>query len=288
MKTISPELTTHLTQEVTTLATCWKVTRTDAMVMGFTDHDTDLVFESIPYLASTGFNPTAIANFANLGVDNLDVEGMLSSSGIAEEDLLAGKYDAAQIEVFKVNYADLTQGALKLKKGWLGEVTLEQNHFVAEVTGLAQKLSQTVGELYSPSCRATLGDSRCSVNLAAHTFTGSVTSAADRQQFIDSTLTEPSGGFVHGNVTFTSGLNNGLGAEIKEYSYASGVGGSVIFALPMPYTISASDTFSITRGCDKTHATCRDVFSNVTNFRGEPHVPGLDKILETAGTRSEW
>jgi hypothetical protein len=41
-KTISPALAQHLAGEVTTLATCWKITRRDGAVLGFTDHVRDL------------------------------------------------------------------------------------------------------------------------------------------------------------------------------------------------------------------------------------------------------
>jgi len=46
--------------------------------------------------------------------------------------------------------------------------------------------------------------------------------------------------------------------------------------------------YSLTKGCDKTITTCFSRFNNVVNFRGEPLVPGLDRMLETAGTRSAF
>lgn len=286
MKNISAELTSHLASECTTLATCWKLTRKDATVMGFTDHDQDFTYSSVLYKATSGFTPSSISTNANMAVDTQDIEGMLASDSISEEDILAGLYDSAQIEIFMVNYNDLTQGDLKLKKGWLGEVSLKNNQFVAEIRGLTQKLTQTIGELYSPSCRATLGDARCGVNLASHQFTSSVTTVSSKQRFICSSLTQASGDFTGGTVLFTSGNNSGLGMEIKEHAYISGTGADITLALPMPYDIQVSDGVTVTRGCDKTLATCRDKFSNIVNFRGEPHVPGLDKMFETAGTRS--
>ena len=153
MKTLNPALTTHLAGEVTTLATCWKLTRRDATVLGFTDHDRDITYSGVTYVAATGFSPSAIANSAALNVDNLDVEGMLSSGSITEADILAGLYDFAQIEIFMLNYNDLTQGILKLRRGWLGEVSLTRQHFTAEGRGLTQLLSQDIGESVSPSCR---------------------------------------------------------------------------------------------------------------------------------------
>lgn len=288
MKQVSAALEAHLAGEVTTLATCWKLRRRDNTVLGFTDHDRNILFESIDYLAATGFTPTAIENSATLAVDNLDVDGMLSSGSITEADILAGKYDFAEIEIFQVNYEDLTQGSLKLRRGWLGEVSLQKQRFVAEVRGLTQRLSQTIGELYSPSCRAALGDGRCKVNLALHTVTGSVTTAISAQEFRDSARTEVSGLFSFGNITFTNGANNELSMEVKEYIHSVSGGGSFILALPMPYPVGTGDTYSLTKGCDKTLKTCFERFNNVINFRGEPSVPGLDRMLETAGTRSNW
>ncbi|MCB2081362.1 MAG: DUF2163 domain-containing protein [Hyphomicrobiales bacterium] len=283
MKSISTALNTHLEGEVTTLATCWKITRRDSTVLGFTDHDQNITFESQLYVASGGFTPSAIAGSTDLAVDNLDVEGVLEDSSITAEDLLAGVYDFAEIEIFMVNYTDLTQGRLWLRRGWLGEVRVDRQRFVAEVRGLTQALSRTIGELFSPSCRAKLGDGRCKVNLASHTVTGTLTSVTDNRSFADSSRTEAAGTYDYGKITFTGGANSGLSMEVKTYSPSN-----IVLVLPMPYTVTAGDTYSLYAGCDKTLETCVSRFSNAVNFRGEPHVPGIDRMLETAGTRSAW
>lgn len=287
MKTISTELESHITGEVTTLALCWKLTRRDGTIMGFTDHDAPLMVEGVIYQAQTGFSPAAVVSHAGLAVDNMETEGMLAAGSITEADIMAGKYDFAEVQIFLVNYGDLTQGVLKLRRGWLGEVTLSQGRFRAEVRGLAQALGQTIGELYSPSCRAALGDVRCKVNLAAHTVTGSITSVAsgNRQAFTDSARSEASSVFASGKLTFTSGANDGLSMEVKEHSYRSGAGGNFTLALPLPYALAPGDAYTLIKGCDKTLGTCKNRFDNIINFRGEPHVPGLDRMLETAGTR---
>ncbi len=211
---------------------------------------------------------------------------MLTSDFITEEDIAAGKYDFAEINIFKANYADLTQGRLKLRRGWLGEVSFSGGHFVAEVRGLTQLLSQTMGQLYSASCRASLGDARCGVNISAHTVTGTVDGFTGRYTVTDAARTEDSGIFTSGVLTFTSGANDGISLEVKEHTYTVSGGGILIFALPAPYAIAAGDAYSLTKGCDKTLTTCAGQFGNVVNFRGEPHVPGLDRMLETASTRS--
>ena len=38
-----------------------------------------------------------------------------------------------------------------------------------------------------------------------------------------------------------------------------------------------------TQGCDKMLATCSGRFGNVANFRGEPHLPGMDLLTRYPG-----
>ena len=45
MKAASSELSAHLAAEVTTLASCWRVTRKDGAGFFFTDHDRDLAVD---------------------------------------------------------------------------------------------------------------------------------------------------------------------------------------------------------------------------------------------------
>lgn len=281
MKTVSTALSSHLSGEVTTLATCWKLTLRDGSVLGFTSHDTDLEIDSVTYRAATGFSPGEISQLATLENDTLALEGMLDAAAITDKDLLAGKYDYAAVEIFVANYADLSQGTLAIRDGWLGQVTLEQGRYVVEISGLSQRLEQRLGELYSPTCRADLGDARCGVNLTPFTETGTVTAVESRQVFTDNSLNETNGHFNGGLVTFAGGSNSGLKMEVKQ----SDAAGTITLVMPMPHAIAVSDAYSIVVGCDKTLTTCQSRFSNALNFRGEPHVPGLDAILETAGTR---
>lgn len=281
MKNISGSLNTHIQGESTTLTMCWKLTLRSGAVMGFTSHDRDINYAGVTYQAASGFTPSAVANSADFAVDNMEVEGVLDALTISEGDLLAGKYDFAELEVFLLNYADTSQGVLKLRRGWLGEVSISQGRFVAEVRGLMQRLAHTIGELYSPACRATLGDARCKVAIAGYTVTGSITGITSQRVLKDTTRAEAAGYFTFGKITFTSGQNNGLSMEVKEY-----MTGVMVLTLPMPKAVTVGDSYTLTAGCDQTFETCCTRFSNATNFRGEPHVPGAVKMYETSSTRS--
>ncbi len=108
-KTLTAGMTDHLSETVTTLAMCWHVTRTDGTEFFFTNHDQNLVVNGDTYIASTGFQQTAVSNSTGLSVANLEVEGVLDSESITEIELRAGKFDFAYIEVFMVDWAPSLQ-----------------------------------------------------------------------------------------------------------------------------------------------------------------------------------
>lgn len=168
MKSATAGMTTHLQQEVTTLATCWHLTRQDGTEFFFTDHDDDIVYDGDTYVSAYGYNRTAIANDSSLAVDNLDLVGIMDSDEISETELRAGLFDYAEIEIFLINWADTSDGIIKMRKGFLGEVTVTHTGiFKAELRGLTQLLSQRIVELYTGQCRADLGDDRCGFLLEA-------------------------------------------------------------------------------------------------------------------------
>jgi uncharacterized phage protein (TIGR02218 family) len=279
MRAVSPSFNAHLQGEVTTLATCWKITRTDGVVKTYTDCDKDLVYASLTYLSIVGFTPSSIESKDDFSVDNVDVQGVLEPGYITAPDLMAGLYDFAEVEVFQVNYNDLTQDRMMMRRGKLGEVRLQKDTFVAELRGLSELMQQHIGQLFSPSCRAILGDARCTVNLASFTFAGTVNTVTSSLIFASNALTQAAGYFTGGEVQWLTGANAGLRREIKEFANKQ-----IVLALPMPYAIANGDTFNVIAGCDKLFPTCKAKFNNVANFRGEPHIPGTDAMLKTAGT----
>lgn len=276
MKARSAALIAHQAQETTTRAWCWKVTRTDSQVFGFTSVDRDLVIGGVTYLAASGFMPSAIDGQADLSVPNLEAMGILNSSTLTEVDMLAGKWDGAAVEIFECNYADLTQGTMSLRSGTLGNVSTGAVSFKAEIRGLAQSLQQSIGELYSPACSTNLGHpTRCTVGLGPFTVTGAVTTATSSRAFTDSSRAEASDYFGAGLITWTGGLNSGASMEVRDFA-----SGAFTLSLPMPSAIQVGDTYTAIAGCRKRAITdCKNKFSNIVNFQGFPYVPGNDKVL---------
>lgn len=279
MKSIQTALQTHLDSGATTMFYCWLVTRSDGEVQGFTEHDTDLVFYGTTFLASSGFSATAIEQNLDLSVDNLNVDGALSSDTLNENDLAAGVYDGATVELFWVNWADVTQRLL-VNEGTIGEVKRYLTAFSAELRSKANRLAQRTGRSYQRFCDADLGDSRCGVNLNSSTYKGNATTTLfdDVRTITASGLgSYSSDWFSLGKITFTSGLNNGLSYEVKTHSKSGSTVTVELWARPT-YDIGVGDTFNIFAGCKKDLATCKAKFNNVVNFQGFPFIPGNDML----------
>ena len=50
-----------------------------------------------------------------------------------------------------------------------------------------------------------------------------------------------------------------------------------------PFAPAIGDLVEIREGCDKSLATCSGRFANAVNFRGEPHLPGIDLLTRYPG-----
>lgn len=285
MRTDIPSgLQDHLDTRETTLCWCWKIKRPDGQVLGFTNHDRNLSFDSVTYEASTGFLGTEIESQLGMNVDNMDVYGAVNSDNITEADIEAGLFDNAEIEVYLVNWEDVSERVI-MKKGNLGEVKRGKTLFQTEVRGISNQLQQVKGRIYQYACDALLGDGRCGKSLAGSTYTGigAVTSTNGYSSLVASGLSGYSSGwFSRGKITFTSGNNNGIVREVKSHFLSEGVV-SISLWEPLPFLLEDADTFTVTAGCDKTFKMCKAKFDNADNFRGFPHVPGSNTVIQYAG-----
>lgn len=290
MKTLPAGMQSDLDSGATTHCTCWKVTRVDGTIMGFTDHDTDLTISALTYYAKTGFNPSAIRNTMGMSVDDLETIGAISSDAITEADISNKKYDNAFVQVYRVDWTD-TNKLVEMFTGFMGSVTRGKVAFKAEVRGLSQVLNQPNGQVYQKTCNVDLFSTKCTIAATgSYIRTGCTVSAViSRRLFATTTagiLSFASDWFTAGKLTWTSGNNNGSSIEVKAHVKDSN-GSRAVFDMweAMANDIQVGDTFTVTAGCDKTIETCNSKFGNVYNFRGFPRMPGQDAIVTYASKK---
>lgn len=276
MRTIQQSLQDHLDGAVLTLATLWRITRRDGAVMAFTDHDRDIGYDGHTHRASSGFLPSAYQAEIGLDVPNMSFQGALVADAITADDILAGVYDAALLEVFIVNYADLSQGHLPLLVAIFGQADLvDLDRYEIEVRSLKTLLDQPAGILTTPKCRHVFGDAGCQYAVDTEKVAGTITAAGGATACTDSNRGEPARHFFNGRLKFTTGANAGYQRDIIDH----GAGGAFTFMLPFPRAIAVGDHYEAWPGCLYTFADCRDRWANTLNFGGFPHVPGRDDVL---------
>ncbi|MBM3606214.1 MAG: DUF2163 domain-containing protein [Alphaproteobacteria bacterium] len=265
----------------TTFARAWSVRRADGLTLGFTDHDRHLTFGGVTFRPDRGLTARALVQAVGLSVDNSEATGALSDDAITERDLMAGRWDEAQLRMWEVDWTHVVQRKLVFS-GSLGEVSRANGAFRAELRGLSERLNTPQGRVYHPRCCARLGDGACKVDLSAagisvqrrveemdegRVFTFAAFPAFDLNWF------------DHGRLDVLSGAAEGLHGTIKNDSARPG--GSRVIELWSALGIApaAGDLVRLTAGCDKAAATCRLKFSNFLNFRGFPHLPAEDWLL---------
>lgn len=280
MKTLPNALAAHLASGVTTLATCWILKRSDGFALGFTDHDRPIELQGISCEPDAGFTGSEIRQSDGFASDDQDVAGALSSDCITEADLMSGRYDAATIETWRVNWQDPEQAVL-LRSGYLGEIKRDSQNFQAEIRSLSVDMEQDKGRVYQYRCDANVGDPRCTLDLDALglSFEGEVTAILS-QTWLELTLDgQPEAGrLAMGQMLLQSGAAKDMTFDVLSHQQ-SGAADLVELWLPVHSDIKVGDRVKVSVGCDKSFATCRTVFANQLNFRGFPHMPGNDFIL---------
>jgi len=270
-------LYSHLASGSTTVCRAWTVRRRDGLVLGFTDHDRDLLVDGVSCRADTGMTARALQQTTGLSVDNSEAFGALSAAAITEADLTAGRFDGAEVQAYLVNWA-APQDFLLQFRGSLGEISRADGSFKAELRGLTELLNRPHGMAYTPGCSAVLGDGRCRFDLRQPGYFADVAvNAADDGRiftFHDFASFDERW-FEGGRFTPISGAASGLVGVVK-IDRQTGRERRIELWQSLRAPITAGDMVRIEAGCDKSATTCRVKYSNFPNFRGFPHIPGED------------
>lgn len=209
MRQISDAFAARLAAAETSLCLCCRFERADGEVFGATDHDVALVIEGVTYAPAAGLGGVTFTSTNGLAPGHAAASGALSLDFVSEASLDAGLWNGARVDVWQVDWV-APEHRVRIWSGRLSEVSRQGQAFSAELVSLKADFERMIGRVYSRSCDAALGDTRCGVDLDD------------------------------------------------------------------PVLIEAG---AIAAGCDKSFATCGARFANRANFRGFPHMPGVDAVL---------
>jgi uncharacterized phage protein (TIGR02218 family) len=276
VRTLPAALEEALSRDVLTLAMLYTITRTDGLVVRLAGHDRDLKVGSVVWSAAASLDQSSYEQAQGLGTTSTSLTGALSSDAFTDADLIAGRWIGARVSVAVTDWTAPTF-AFELWSGRIAASTRKDQAFEIALEGIEAAFARTIGRRFTRQCDARLGDARCGIDLSSDSrFQANVTLAGVTGDRAISTAV-PSG-LLHarlkaGTIRFSSGPLAGLTFAIEDVR-AETATLALTLAAPMPVMPSAGDTAIISIACDGALGTCRDVFANVINFRGCPHMPG--------------
>ena len=255
-----------------TVATYWRVMRTDGVTLGFTTHDADLWFDGVLHLATPGMVPSAIRRSASFNADSAEVEGAISHDAIDGCDLAIGRYDQAMVVIGLVDWQSLEHQPIY--GGRIGAVTEQAHGFAAELQSRKADLDIDPVPRTSPCCRASFCGPGCGLSAQGFEHEASVTAQDLANNAVTLSCAASAANLAGGSVRWLDGPYAGMVMGI-----ARAVGGEVVLDAPVDLTVVAGTRAIAREGCDRTLTTCSGRFANAVNFQGEPFLPGNDAIM---------
>lgn len=287
--TVPANLQSHLDGAATTTCRLLKFKLKSGQVFGLTTLDIDIAYDDgsgdgeVNYIATNGFDPSALESDINFTVGNGESNALLSDPipGITEEMVRAGELDDATWVCYLVNFKDVGDSPGNehyiLDAGDVGQVRIKYGIlWMPELLSYIMRLKQPIGSVWNRKCRAIFGtpagsQTGCGISITSLWVNGTVQAVGGET---DRTFT---GNFVAtlprtnypARVQFLTGDNAGHEFATEE------VAGLVVSLIETtPYPIQNGDTYRMRQDCGKLYEDdCIGVWDNGPNFKGEPHIP---------------
>lgn len=258
----------------------YTVSSVGGIVSAVTSWSSDIVgvpgYPGVTFSAVGGATPSRFEQPSGLDATNMEQDLFLMPLGLEEDDVLAGKWDAAEATVFQMNPDVPDMGQVILVQGNLAKFEQQGRMIRVEIRGHNDKLGQMIGRVVKFLCDADVYDARCKLDAAARgeIHTGTLTSVTSNAIFRDTARTEGAEYFHNARGAFTTGDNAGFEFHVNTWNSATK---EWALHFPMPYLPVAGDAYTIKRGCQKRPGDCT-ARSNIINYRGYPHMRTIELV----------
>ncbi len=261
--------------QLETAAPFWRIFRRDGVALGFTAHDRDLWFDGILHRAAPGMVPSAIRRSADLEPDSAEVEGALSHDALNASDLALGRFDGARVLIGLIDWESLESHILY--RGTMSSVSEEAGRFTGVLTSRKAELQTDPVPRTSPTCRASFCGAGCTLSPARFSYQARTISHAVAANAVMIEAPVPLALLAGGSLRWLDGPYAGQTMGV----IAPGPDGLVLDR-PIDRMIRMGTAVLVREGCDRTLETCHGRFGNAVNFRGEPFLPGNDRLARYA------
>jgi len=244
-----------------------------------------IVYDGNTYVSQNPWLTRSKWGVANtMQVPSLDVylragNGEFNGAAQIKEQLHNGLFDGASMllsRAYMTSPGDTSAlGAIALFGGVVGSIAITGSKITLTCKGKNNLLDQYAPRnVYQIGCSHNFCDANCTLDAASFTAGYTVGSGASAI-FIPWNGTAPSNSalYANGQITFTSGACSGQTRTIM-----NGNSSGLNLAYPLYEVPSTGDSFEAIQGCDKTLATCQNVYDNLQHRRAYDFVPPPDTM----------
>lgn len=264
----------------------------ESNALGFTSNTRNMTMpeHSIVFKSKVGISPSNIEITLNEAT-NLEFSGLYQDDAFTREDVLAGKWNGARVEIMVVCWDNVNLGEWLVASLSLGEFKDYESAFTVEARGDLSLLANQPNFVTSKLCRRReFGNATangCGVDLEGtitvegddFDLTTVMTVSAvvsDTEIHFSGSPDFPSWFFTSGKMQGTGGANGEVSREIESATASSGTL-TVFLKRKFPFPVVVGQTYTMVAGCDRTRTACVR-WGNVVNAWFENDIPGIEKL----------
>jgi uncharacterized phage protein (TIGR02218 family) len=183
-----------------------------------------------------------------------------------------GQLDGALLQLeraFMPTYGDTSPGTVILFAGRISDIDCSRTGIDIKCRSHLELLNiQMPRRLWQSSCTHVFGDAMCQFNRSSLQATFSAGAGSTQAQIATTISPSPANLYIQGTIIGVTGGNAGSNRTVANMG-----GGRIYVKLAFLSPIVVGDEFQLLPGCDRTIATCTNVFNNAIHFGGFPYIP---------------
>ncbi len=245
-------------------------------ILRYSAAPTALVANGFTFVLGPKFERSKTKLVIGTQVDELDVKVYPESTDLIGstpflQAAWQGQLDGALLTLeraFMPTYGDTSPGTIVLFSGRISDIDASRTGLDIKCRSHLELLNiQMPRRLWQSSCTHVYGGPMCLFNRSS--LAASFAAGAGSTTTVITNAPVSTTPFAQGTITGTSGANTGSSRSISIFN--SGVSIMVKPAFLSP--VATGDLFNLLPGCDRTIATCTNVFNNSARFGGFPYIP---------------
>ncbi|MGC2525400.1 MAG: DUF2163 domain-containing protein [Stellaceae bacterium] len=278
MKPASPALIALLNTGIQfTMADLYTFTLAGGSVLRYSSAPTALVANGFSFALGPKFERSKTKTVIGTQVDELDIKIYPETTDLIGttpwlQAAWQGQLDGALLQLeraFMPTYRDTSPGTVILFAGRVSDIDCSRTGIDMKCRSHLELLNiQMPRRLWQTSCTHVFGDAMCQFDRSSLQASFACLAGSTETQIVSTVNPTPQGLYAQGTVTALSGANAGDSRTIAAMS-----NGTVTVKLAFLSPPATGDQFQLLPGCDRTIATCTNVFNNAVHFGGFPYVP---------------